>query len=510
MLAFNSIFPQLLDKIRKTNVQEGEAGGITQQIGATFFPKVALQEKTLSLGEKYGMIEVKVPGLLIIDTPGHEAFSNLRSRGSSLCDIAILVVDIVHGLEPQTVESLNMLLAKKTPFVVALNKIDRLYGWQQTPDGPCRASLDAQAPDVRSEFSERCKFVIGQFNEKGLNAALYWENPDVNEYISLVPTSAITGEGIPDLLMSLVSWTQQHMLERIMFSTFLQCTVMEVKTIEGLGTTIDAILVNGKLRRGDTIALCGLDGPIFTQIRALLTPEPMKEMRVKNPYTHHKVLYGAMGVKISAQNMERTIAGSQLIVVGRRDDREDVGEEIAGEVAAIVRKYLNKDGIGVYVQASTLGSLEALLEFLKKSKIPVSAIGIGPVHKLDVVRASVMLEREAKYAMILAFDVDVVPDAERLAKEVGVKIFTAKIIYHLFDAFTAHMEAEKQRKKREALARCVFPVEFTMLQKFNDEPIVMGVQITEGWFGYLSCLTLRCNVDALARYLKNWNSHLRA
>jgi translation initiation factor 5B len=121
-----------------------------------------------------------------------------------------------------------------------------------------------------------------------------------------------------------------------------------------------------------------------------------------------------------------------------------------------------------------------------------------------------MLEREAKYAMILAFDVDVVPDAERLAKEVGVKIFTAKIIYHLFDAFTAHMEAEKQRKKREALARCVFPVEFTMLQKFNDEPIVMGVQITEGWFGYLSCLTLRCNVDALARYLKNWNSHLRA
>jgi translation initiation factor 5B len=187
-----------------------------------------------------------------------------------------------------------------------------------------------------------------------------------------------------------------------------------------------------------------------------------------------------MGVKISAQNMERTIAGSQLLVVGRRDEREDVGDEIAGEVSAIVRKYLNKDGIGVYVQASTLGSLEALLEFLKKSKIPVSAIGIGPVHKLDVVRASIMLERETKYAMILAFDVDVVPDAERLAKEVGVKIFTAKIIYHLFDAFTAHMEAEKQRKKREAMARCVFPVEFTMLQKFNDEPIILGVQITEG------------------------------
>lgn len=226
-------------------------------------------------------MQLKVPGLLIIDTPGHESFSNLRNRGSSLCDIAILVVDIMHGLEPQTIESINLLKSKKTPFVVALNKIDRLYDWQTMNRKDVRDILKGQASNTQLEFEQRTKSVILQFAEQGLNAALFYENPDIRSYVNLVPTSAVTGEGMGNLLALIVEMCQNKLAKRLMYSDELQATVLEVKAIPGLGTTIDVILVNGSLREGDTMVLAGTDGPIVTQIRSLLMPQPMKELRVK-------------------------------------------------------------------------------------------------------------------------------------------------------------------------------------------------------------------------------------
>ena len=271
---------KLLDKIRQTNVQEGEAGGITQQIGATYFPVEAIKAKTAVIN-KDGSYEYKIPGLLVIDTPGHESFSNLRTRGSSLCNIAILVVDIMHGLEPQTLESLKLLRDKKTPFVVALNKIDRIYGWKETPNGAFQESLAKQQTSVKREFADRVEKTKVAFAEQGLNSELYYNNKNLGRNVSLVPTSAITGEGIPDMIQLLVDLTQQRMTESLMYISELECTVLEVKVIEGLGTTIDVVLSNGRLREGDRIVVCGLNGPIFTNVRALLTPEPMREMRVK-------------------------------------------------------------------------------------------------------------------------------------------------------------------------------------------------------------------------------------
>lgn len=226
-------------------------------------------------------MQLKIPGLLIIDTPGHESFSNLRSRGSSLCDIAILVVDIMHGLEQQTIESINLLKSRKTPFIVALNKIDRLYDWQTMNRKDVRDIIKAQAPNTQLEFEQRSKSVIVQFAEQGLNAALFYENPDARTYVNLVPTSAVTGEGMGNLLALIVEMSQTKLAKRLMYSEELQATVLEVKAIPGLGTTIDVILVNGALREGDTMVLAGTDGPIVTQIRSLLMPQPMKELRVK-------------------------------------------------------------------------------------------------------------------------------------------------------------------------------------------------------------------------------------
>ncbi|KAH8555729.1 hypothetical protein BGW37DRAFT_435377 [Umbelopsis sp. PMI_123] len=473
---------KLLDKIRQTNVQEGEAGGITQQIGATYFPGDAIKQKTAVLGEKAIGENLKLPGLLIIDTPGHESFTNLRSRGSSLCNIAILVVDIMHGLEPQTLESIRLLRDRKTPFIVALNKIDRLFGWKPIPDNGFQDSLAKQADSVKREFENRVQQTMIAFAEQGLNACLYYDNKNFAKYVSLVPTSAITGEGVPDMLNLLVNLTQTRMSDKLMYITELECTVLEVKVIEGLGTTIDVVLVNGWLREGDKIVVCGLNGPIVTQVRALLTPQPMRELRVKSAYVHHKEVKAALGIKISAPDLEKAIAGSRLLVCGPDDDEDDLKEEVMSDLTNLMSS-IDRTGHGVWVQASTLGSLEALLEFLKVSKIPVSGINIGPVHKKDVHRASVMLEKAREFAVMLCFDVKVDKEAEELANELGIKVFKAEIIYHLFDAFTAYHQQLLEQKRKDQAPQAVFPCVLKMVPQaiFNKkDPIIIGVDVVEG------------------------------
>lgn len=473
---------KLLDKVRQTNVQEGEAGGITQQIGATYFPVEALQKKT-NIVNQDGAFEFKVPGLLVIDTPGHESFTNLRSRGSSLCNIAILVVDIMHGLEPQTLESMKLLRDRKTPFIVALNKIDRLYGWKPIANNGFRDSLSLQKSSVQGEFHDRLEKTKLAFAEQGFNAELFYENKSMAKFVSLVPTSAHTGEGIPDMLKLLITLTQERMTKQLMYLTEVEATILEVKVIEGLGTTIDVVLSNGILNEGDRIVLCGTDGPITTDIRALLTPAEMKELRIKSQYVHNKQVKAAIGVKIAANGLDTAIAGSRLLVMKDKndeDEQEELEDEVMGDLENLMSR-ISKTGRGVTVQASTLGSLEALLEFLRVSKIPVANISIGPVHKRDVITASTMLEKAKEYAVMLCFDVKVDKEAHELAEQMGVKIFMADIIYHLFDSFTDHMSKLAAQKKEESKMLAVFPCVLRPVAVFNKkDPIVVGVDVVEG------------------------------
>lgn len=470
---------KLLDKIRQTNVQEGEAGGITQQIGATYFPVEAIKQKT-AVVNRDGTFDFKVPGLLIIDTPGHESFSNLRSRGSSLCNIAILVVDIMHGLEPQTLESMKLLRDRKTPFVVALNKIDRLYGWKMVANNGFQESLALQNKGVQNEFRNRLEQTKVAFAEQGFNAELFYENKSMSKFVSLIPTSAHTGEGIPDMLKLILQLTQERMVGSLMYLSETQATVLEVKAIEGFGMTIDVILSNGVLREGDRIVVAGTEGAIVTNIRALLTPAAMKELRVKSAYVHNKEVKAAMGVKISAPGLEGAIAGSRLLVVGPNDDEDDLIDEVEADLNKLFSR-VSKSGRGVSVQASTLGSLEALLDFLKDCKIPVANVGIGPVFKRDVMQCGTMLEKAPDYAVMLCFDVKVDKEAQQYADDQGIKVFTADIIYHLFDAFTKHMDEQLEKKKEESKMLAVFPCVLRPVAVFNKTgPIVVGVDVIEG------------------------------
>lgn len=341
-------------------MQSGEAGGITQQIGASFFPQYKLKEEIAKLEKPYKKIDVEIPGLLIIDTPGHESFSNLRKRGESLCDFAILVVDVKHGLENQTIESLNMLKDKGTPFIVALNKMDIIADWKPRPDDSSLGSLKAQSGYTQGLYSQYFDRVQKDFAEHGILIQNYWENLDPRYNQSVVPTSAFTGEGIPDLLGYITEYCQTTLEEKITPKDDFNCTVMEVKKIEGLGTTIDIVLVDGTLKEGDKIVLSGFEGPIHTTVRALLTPQPLKELRVKADYIHHEEIKGAIGCKISAQGLEKAIAGSSMYKYADDEELEDIHDLLADDIDR-VRKMVKFKSEGVGVVASTLGSLEALL-----------------------------------------------------------------------------------------------------------------------------------------------------
>eukprot|EP00667_Euglena_gracilis_P002841 EG_transcript_2847 len=476
---------KLLDKIRRTNVQANEAGGITQQIGASFFPIETVLAKTADLNEDMHL-EYHIPGLLIIDTPGHESFTNLRSRGSSLCDIAILVIDIMHGLEQQTKESIAMLRQRKCPFVVALNKVDRMYDWKPNADWPFRKSLDAQQKYVKQEFETRLQNTMDELMAEGLNSVVYWKNRDFKKYVSLVPTSAHTGEGIPDLLLLITQLTQKHLHDRITLKDQLDCVILEVKVIEGLGHTIDVILVNGTLREGDRIILGGINGPIITHIRALLTPQPLKEMRVKGEYVHHKEIRAAQGVKISATELEHAVAGSYLFTVPDDADEDEI-EHLKDQVNVDkILKNIETCDRGVTVQASTLGSLEALLAFLKDCKppIPVANVNIGPIHKKHILKCMTMLETKQKeLAVILAFDVTISREAQEYADKEGIRIFSANIIYHLFDQFTAYMKGIREEQQKGDAEVAVFPVELAVVPNCvfrARDPIVLGVEVQVG------------------------------
>jgi len=483
-----------LDNLRRTNVQDNEAGGITQQIGATNVPLDCIVERTsfvkrVAFGKEH---RIDIPGLLIIDTPGHESFANLRSRGSSLCDVAILVVDIMHGLENQTRESIKLLKKNKTPFVVALNKIDRLYQWKTAPDSDIEEAINGQKSNTKNQFEDLYGKVRNEMAMEELNIKLIWEYDgsekweDDDMWVPVCPTSAHSGDGMGNLMAQVIDLAQTVCKNKITFTNDLKCTIMEVKAIEGLGKAVDAILVNGRLAAGDMVVLGGQTGPICTHIKQIYTPPANKDLRVKQQWQKHAKIKGATGIKLVGRGdeMDKALAGLPLYIARREDEVEYFKELLEREISHAL-KSIKLNSEGVYVQASTLGSLEALLEYLRSQKVKYSAINIGPINKRDIMKASTMLEHNEKYGVVLGFDVPVTRDAQDLADSFKppIKIFTADIIYHLTDQFSKHLEDQKKRKQEELKHVAIFPAIMKILDNCvfcKRDPIIVGVKILDG------------------------------
>ncbi len=454
----------ILDCFRGSCVQKGEAGGITQKISFTKFPLSQIK-KACPLIEKSG-VGLEIPGFLFIDTPGHAAFTNLRKRGGSLADLAILVVSAKEGIKPQTAEVLKILRENKTPFLVAFNKIDTISGWRSY-DG-LKESIESQAINVKQEFEESLLIFQGALSEHGFESDLYYDIKDFTKKIAIVPCSARTKEGIPELLMVLCGLSQKFLKERLKVSEIAKGVILEVKKEKGL-ESIEAILYDGILKEGDEIVIASLTGQVIvSKIRAL---EEILPLSFK--YKNVKEVSAATGVRLHLTAKEGIVSGMPF------QKLENNLAEISQEFEKEIEGTINLENKGIIVKADSLGSLEALLTLLKQGNVDVVKAGIGAIGKTDVVGAKANLGINELDAVILGFNVGLEEDLD----VGGVKIFTGEVVYKLIEdlqEWRSARQAEIEREKLMGLAP-VFKLEILSRYVFrNSNPAIFGVRVVGG------------------------------
>ncbi len=473
----------LLDKIRGTAVQAREAGGITQHIGASFFPAETLREICGPLLKSIGGGEIKVPGLLVIDTPGHEVFTNLRLRGGSAADISILVVDVQKGLERQTYESLEILKQRKVPFVVALNKIDTIAGWKRGTTDFVTKSIKEQQKSVVDLLDEKLYTVVGALSKEGFVSEALYRVKDFTKEIAIVPVSAKTGEGIPELIAVIVGLTQVYLRKRLFISpdSPARGIVLEVNQESGLGETANVILLEGQLKVGDNIVLAKREGAILTRIKAIFLPKPLDEMRdPRDKFVSIDQISAAAGVKIVTPDLEGVLAGSPLVSVVDAVSIEEVKKLVEGEVKQVL---VESETNGVIIKTDTLGSLEAVVAMLRQRQVPIRRADIGPVTRRDVVEASAVSVHDRYHGVVLAFNVRILTDAELESEQSKVKVFSDKVIYNLIDTYLDWLSQEQENELKRGLEQITPLCKFKFLPGFvfrRNDPAVFGVEILAG------------------------------
>lgn len=474
----------LLDKIRGTAVQAREVGGITQHIGASFFPIETIKEVTGPLFAKLASAETPIPGLLVIDTPGHEVFANLRARGGSAADIAIVVTDVNKGVEAQTLESIGILKKRKVPFVVALNKVDMVTGWR--PHSRFISDeVKKQEIGIQTMLDEKLYTVVGSLSRLGFPSEAFWRVKDFTKEIAIVPVSARTGVGIPELLAVLVGLAQQYLAKRLeRHAEGTRGIVLEINEEPGLGPSANVILLDGTLRQGDSIIVAKRDNAVLTKIKALLLPKPLDEMRdPRDKFKPVSEVIAAAGLKITSPDLEGVLAGSPLYVVSK-DDKAEV-ERLKSLVEGEVKNAIisNMEATGVVLKCDTIGSLEAIIDLLKKEHIPIRTADIGNITRRDIVESAAVKESDRYLGVVLGFNVKVLDDAEEESQNRSVKIFNERIIYNLVRSYVDWVAYQKEHEESILFNELPPVCKFQFMKGFvfrRNDPAVFGAEIKVG------------------------------
>ncbi len=469
----------LLDKIRGTSVQAGEAGGITQHVGASSIPIDTIKKICGPLMERIGA-EITIPGLLFIDTPGHEAFTTLRKRGGSVADLAVLVIDINAGFQPQTDESLTFLKEFKAPFVVAATKIDRIAGWNPQK-GSFLKSFAKQRDDVKDDLERKVYSIVAQLDERQISAERFDRFEKIEDFtkrVAIVPCSGLTGEGVPDLLMVLTGLAQHFLKDRLAVSDTGRGTVLELKEVRGFGPTIDVIIYDGSVRKNDYIVIGGKE-PTVAKVKALLRPRPLKELRVEKQFESVESVSAASGIKIAAPGLADVIAGSPIIAVRSEKGVEAAKDDVQKDVEEV---EFEKDIQGIIVKADTLGGLEALVKMMQAEDISIRKAEVGNINKQDIIEAGNVKDKLKR--VVLAFNVHALPDADAMAKDTKVKIFSNNIIYKMVEDYKDWRLNRREREMEEKMKSVQRPVKLKILRGcifHAANPCIVGVEVT----GYL-------------------------
>ena len=392
--------------------------------------------------------------------------------------MAILVVDITKGFEPQTIEAIEILRSYKTPFIVAANKIDLITGWRANPTNSFSESLKQQAYEVNERLMGKVFELVGRLSEMGFSSDVFTSVKDFKSELAIVPVSAKTGEGIAELLM-LVTGLSQNFLEaklNIEVKGPGKGTILERKEVKGLGTTIDVILYDGMLKINDTIAFA-MDGPVVTtRIKALLKPKPLSDIRdARGKFEPLNEVSAACGVKISANDLDNAMPGSPVMQVTNDNYAEEIKAEI-GEVFKV-------DKVGPILKTDSIGSLEAISRLLAAEKFTVSKKGLGNVTKRDIIDAFAMKANDPRSSMVLAFNVTIDSDAQEAALASNVKVIQSNIIYKLVDDYKAVVQEQSKQKSKSAEDSIIFPGKIEILPHScfrASHPAIFGVKVVEG------------------------------
>lgn len=469
----------LLDFIRGSTIASKEAGGITQHIGATEIPIETIQN---ICGDFIGKLTIQkdIPGLFFIDTPGHEAFTSLRKRGGALADLAILIVDINEGFKPQTFEALNILKMYKTPFIIAANKIDRLFGWDSHENSSFSESFSKQAKNVQLGLDKQIYELVGILHKEGFQSERFDRITDFSSQISIIPISAKSGEGIVELLAMLLGLAQEYLTEQLKIeeNSPAKGTVLEIKEETGLGVTIDTIIYDGILKKNDEIALMEVGDVLITKIRSILRPLPLEEMRdSKKKFKKVNEVVAAAGIKIVAPNLDNVISGSPLRVTHEGDH---VKEEILREIEDIT---IHTNDNGVMAKADTLGSLEALVNLLQSMDIPIRTAEIGDVSKRDVINASIVQQEDPSHGVIIAFNVKVHPTAQEELVNSEIKLFSGNVIYQITEEYDLWIKNKEKEQRQKWLDAIIKPGKIRIIPKLvfrQSKPAIAGIEVLSG------------------------------